>query len=70
MGIMNKKAQGDLHGHYHGNIPIFIWILIVAIGCILLGSIMPGLSVLLTLGIVLFIIWIGILIIYVISELQ
>ncbi|MBI2632318.1 hypothetical protein HYW75_04915 [Candidatus Pacearchaeota archaeon] len=55
--------MSDYHGHYHGDIPFMIWILIVAIVCIGIGLLVPQLSVLLFIGIVLFIIWLGIIII-------
>ena len=59
---MNKKAQT----HYHfdlRNIPIFIWIVLVAIVCIILGNIAPGLENLKFIGEVIFIIWVGALLI-------
>ena len=53
----------SFHAHYQGDIPFLIWILIVVIACIALGILVPQLSVLLFIGVVLFIVWLGIVII-------
>ncbi len=58
--IMDRRGQSY---HYTGEIPFMIWVLIVAIACIVLGLLVPPLSSLLFIGIVLFIIWLGIVII-------
>jgi hypothetical protein len=57
---MNKKAQTHFHFDLR-DIPIFIWILIVSIGCFIVGSLIPELSNLKSIGVVLFIIWLGVL---------
>ena len=62
--------MGDLHGHYHGTIPFGIWWLIVSIVCIAFGWLVPDLAVLLFIGVVLFILWIGFVIIMVLYELN
>ena len=64
---MNKKAQTHLHLDLR-EIPIFIWILIVSIGCLIIGNLVPSLSNLKGIGAVLFIIWIGVLAIKIYQE--
>lgn len=49
---------------YTGNIPFGIWVLIISIACIILGILFPPLSVLLFIGIVLFVLWLGAVILY------
>jgi len=51
------------HAHYTGDIPFGIWVLIISIACIVLGLVIPQLSVLLFIGVVLFILWLGAVII-------
>jgi uncharacterized protein (DUF983 family) len=64
---MNKKGQ-HYHAHYTGDIPFGIWVLLVAIACIGLGWLIPELSVLGIIGWVLFILWIGAIIISIIQQ--
>jgi len=59
---------GDLHGHYHGRIPFGIWVLLVAIGCIFVGLLIPGMGALIFIGSVLFILWLGFTIIALFQE--
>lgn len=55
--------MAQYHAHYTGDIPFGIWVLIVAIACIALGSLIPQLSVLIFIGAVLLILWVGAIII-------
>ena len=65
---MNKKGQSHYHAHYTGNIPFGIWVLIVAIGCIILGKTIPNLGSLIFIGVVLFVLWLGAIIINLIQN--
>ena len=64
---MNKKAQAHLHGHYTGDIPFGIWVLIVSIVCIVIGKIFDQGS-LFFIGVVLLILWIGVVVITFLRE--
>ncbi|HJZ19268.1 MAG TPA: hypothetical protein VJ208_04130 [Candidatus Nanoarchaeia archaeon] len=66
---MDKKGQ-HYHGHYTGDIPFGIWWLIVSVACIALGRLIPGLGVLLFIGIVLLILEIGFFVIAFIHDLN
>lgn len=65
---MNKTGQAHLHGHYTGNIPVIIWVLIIAIACIGVGLLVPGLGTLAFIGAVLLVLGIGGIVIAILSE--
>lgn len=67
---IGKKGQAHLHGHYTGDIPFGIWWLIVSIVCIALGVLIEPLSVLLFIGVVLFVLLIGMVIIAFLKDLD
>lgn len=67
---MNKLGQTHFHGHYTGDIPFGIWVLIVAIACIIISALIPGLGVLSFIGWVLLVLMIGFIIIAIIHDMN